>query len=81
MTEHAFLAAVMMAYLCLVGFVCWLIARYGGTRNTEKRTPHYTRTTITFQPRGGIEAAPTRKPKPVPPVQPNKRKKRKAGRK
>lgn len=78
MTEHAFLAAVMIAFLCFVGFVCWLIARYGGTRNTEKRTPHYTRTTITFEPREGIETAPTRSPKPVLPPQPNRRKKKKS---
>lgn len=78
MTEHAFRAAVMIAFFCFLGFVCRLMVRYGGTRNTEKRTPYYTRTTITFQPRGGIETAPTRKPKPVPPVQPNRRKKKKA---
>ena len=80
MTEHAFLASVMIAFLCFVGFVCWLIARYGGTRNTEKRTPYYTRTTIAFEPRGGIETAPTRKPKPVRSSQPKRKKKKKARR-
>lgn len=81
MTEYAFLVGfVMLAYLCLVGFVCWLIAWYGGGGHTMKREPYYTSTTITFKPRGGIETAPTRKPKPVPPIQPNRRKKKKARR-
>lgn len=79
MTEYTFLVGVViMAYLCLVGFACWLMARYGGGGRTAKREPYYTRTTVTFEPRGGIETAPTRKPKPVPPVQPNRRKKKKA---
>ena len=81
MTEHTFLGATMIAFFCFLGFACWLMARYGGGGRTAKREPYYTRTTVTFQPRGGIETAPTRKPKPVPPVrpvQPNRRKKKKA---
>lgn len=77
MTEHTFLGATMIAFFCFLGFACWLIARYGGGGRTVKREP-YSSTTITFKPRGGIETAPTRKPKPVPSPQPNRRKKKKS---
>ena len=72
-------AAVLMlvAFLTLFGFICWLREHY--LRSSCERENSVYKLTITQAQPGRI--APPRQPKPVPPVrpaQPNRRKKKKA---
>ena len=79
MNEYTASVLMLAAFLALCGFICWLHARY--PRSSGERESSVYKWTITQAQPGRI--APTRKPKPVPPVrpaQPNRRKKKKARR-
>ena len=87
MNEYSASAVAAVAIFATAGFICWLHARY--PRSSGERESSVYKWTITqaqpgrIAPPGNIECAPTRKPKPVPPVrpaQPNRRKKKKARR-
>ena len=84
MNEYTAFAVAVVAIFATVGFVCWLHARY--PRSSGERESSIYKWTITqaqpgrIAPNGNIECAPTRKPKPVPAIQPNRRKKKKARR-
>ena len=79
MNDNTAAVLMLVAFLALCGFICWLHARY--PRSSCERESSVYKWTITqahpgrIAPNGNIEAAPTRKPKPV---QPNRRKKKKA---
>ena len=79
MNEYTAFAVAVVAIFATAGFICWLHARY--PRSSGERESSVYRWTITqaqperIAPNGNIECAPTRKPKPV---QPNRRKKKKA---
>ena len=85
MNEYEATALIVVAFFATTGFILWLMARY--PRSSGERESSVYKWTITqaqpgrIAPNGNIECAPTRTPKPVPPVQPNRRKKKKAGRK
>lgn len=85
MTDNTAAVLMLAAFFALCGFVCWLHARYPRSSG-ERESSVYKWTTITqaqperIAPSGNIECARTRKPKPVPAIQPNRRKKKKARR-
>lgn len=82
MTDNTAAVLMLAAFFALCGFVCWLHARY--PRSSGERESSVYKWTITqaqpgrIAPNGNIECAPTRKPKPVPAIEPNRRKKKKA---
>lgn len=77
MTDNSALVLTLVAFFMLIGFVCWLSDRSPHTHEPARRHDNYY-WRVEYKPSGNIEAAPTRKPKPVP--QPNRRKKKKARR-
>ena len=84
MNEYTAFAVAVVAIFATVGFVCWLHARYPRS-SCERESSVYKWTIMQAQPgriapNGNIECAPPRKPKPVPAIQPNRRKKKKARR-
>lgn len=82
MNEYTAFAVAVVAIFATAGFICWLHARY--PRSSGERESSVYKWTITqaqpgrIAPNGNIECAPTRTPKPVPAIQPNRRKKKKA---
>ena len=77
MSDSTAVVLLVVAFFATVGFTCWLMARYPRSSGEERERSIYT-WRIEYMPRGGFETAPTRKPKPVRPPQPNRRKKKKA---
>ena len=82
MNEYTASAVIAVAIFATTGFILWLMARY--PRSSGERESSIYKWTITqaqpgrIAPNGNIECARTRKPKPVPAIQPNRRKKKKA---
>lgn len=85
MNDNTAAVLMLVAFLTLFGFICWLREHY--LRSSCERENSVYKWTITqaqpgrIAPPGNIECASPRSPKPVPPVrpaQPNRRKKKKA---
>ena len=77
MNDNTAAVLMLVAFLTLFGFICWLREHY--PRSSGERESSVYKWTITQAQPGRI--APPRKPKPVPqvrPAQPNRRKKKKA---